>query len=144
MSTRTTRAILSVLIVGTALGALLFTTMAESASFYKEVHEVMPTPDAWYGKNMNLHGFVVDGSIAKRTNSNGGLDYRFQIENGGHKVTATYSGTVPDTFKAGAEVVLTGTLGPDGFQVKRNGVTAKCPSRYDPDQKAAASRPVSY
>jgi cytochrome c-type biogenesis protein CcmE len=144
MSKRTSRAILSVLIVGSALGALLFTTMAESAAFYKEVHEVMPSPEQWYGKNMNLHGFVVDGSIAKRTNSNGGLDYRFQIENGGHKVTATYSGTVPDTFKAGAEVVLTGTLAAEGFQVKKNGVTAKCPSRYDPNQKAPASRPTGY
>ena len=54
MSTRTSRAILSVLIVGAALGALLFTTMAESASFYKEVHEVMPNPEAWYGKNLAL------------------------------------------------------------------------------------------
>jgi cytochrome c-type biogenesis protein CcmE len=144
MSTRTTRAILSVLIVGTALGALLFTTMAESASFYKEVHEVMPNPDAWYGKNLNVHGFVVENSIAKRTTGDGKLEYRFQIQNGNHAVTAFYVGTVPDTFKDGAEVVLTGTLGPNGFQVKRNGVTAKCPSRYDPDQAAAASRPASY
>ena len=139
MSTRTTRAILSVLVVGTALSALLFTTMAESASFYKEVHEVMPSPEQWYGKALNLHGYVVEGSIEKRPNS---LDYRFKIKNGDHTVTATYTGTVPDTFKDGAEVVLTGTLGPNGFQVKKNGVTAKCPSRYDPDQKAAS--PASY
>jgi cytochrome c-type biogenesis protein CcmE len=144
MSKTATRAILSVLIVGTALGALLFTTMAESAAFYKEVHEVMPDPQAWYGKNMNLHGFVVENSIAKRTTAEGKLEYRFKIQNGNHEVTALYAGTVPDTFKDGAEVVLTGTLTPDGFQVKRNGVTAKCPSRYDPDQKAAASRPASY
>lgn len=140
MSTTASRAILSVLIVGTALGALLFTTMAESASFYKEVHEVMPSPEQWYGKAMNLHGHVVDGSIEKRPNS---LDYRFKIKSGDYTVVATYTGTVPDTFKDGAEVVLTGTLGPQGFQVKRNGVTAKCPSRYDPDQKSA-SRPASY
>jgi cytochrome c-type biogenesis protein CcmE len=141
LSTKTTRAILSVLIVGTALSALLFTTMAESAAFYKEVHEVMPEAETWYGKPLNLHGFVVEGSIQKRPNT---LDYRFQIANGNQTVTANYTGTVPDTFKDGAEVVLTGTLGPDGFQVKKNGVTAKCPSRYDPDQKAAASRPASY
>ena len=48
--------------------------------------------------------------------------------------TATYTGIVPDTFKDGAEVVLTGRLGPDGFQVEPNGVTAKCPSKYEADR----------
>jgi cytochrome c-type biogenesis protein CcmE len=96
----------------------------------------MVAPEEWYGKPMNLHGFVVPGSIEKRRNS---LDYRFKIESQGHVVTATYTGTVPDTFKDGSEVVLTGTLAPDGFKVNPNdGVTAKCPSRYDPDQKTAS------
>jgi cytochrome c-type biogenesis protein CcmE len=133
MATRTSRAILSVLIIGGALSALLFTTMAESADYYKRVDEVMPSPEAWYGKSMNLHGYVVAGSIEKRPNS---LDYRFKVENGSQTVLATYTGTVPDTFTDGAEVVLSGTLGPEGFQVKRDGVMAKCPSRYDPEQKA--------
>ncbi len=89
-------------------------------------------------RRMNLHGFVVDGSIEKRPNS---LDYRFKVKNGDQTVTATYTGTVPDTFKDGAEVVLTGTLASDGFHVKRNGVTAKCPSRYDPDQQGRLAHP---
>jgi cytochrome c-type biogenesis protein CcmE len=135
MSTRTSRAILSVLVVGTALGALLFTTMAESAAFYMKVDEVMAAPESWYGKPLNLHGFVVDGSIEKRRNS---LDYRFKVKNGDRVVQAMYTGTVPDTFKDGAEVVLTGKLGPDGFQVERDGIMAKCPSRYDPEQQAAS------
>jgi cytochrome c-type biogenesis protein CcmE len=135
MPTKASRAILSVFIVGGALTALLFTTMAESADFYKRVDEVMVAPESWYGKSMNLHGFVVDGSIEKRPNS---LDYRFKVKNGEHSVLATYTGTVPDTFKDGAEVVLTGTLGPDGFQVKKDGVMAKCPSRYDPEQQSAS------
>ena len=44
------------------------------------------------------------------------LDYRFKVQNGDYSVLATYTGVVPDTFKDGAEVVLTGRLGPDGFQ----------------------------
>ncbi len=135
MPTRPIRAILSVFIVGGALTALLFTTMAESADFYKKVDEVMVSPETWYGKSMNLHGYVVDGSIEKRPNS---LDYRFKVRNGDHVVLATYTGTVPDTFTDGAEVVLSGTLSPDGFKVRRDGVMAKCPSRYDPAQQAAS------
>jgi len=43
---------------------------------------------------------------------------------------ASYRGVVPDTFKEGAEVVLTGRLSPHGFDVDPNGVIAKCPSKY--------------
>ena len=89
----------------------------------------MGSPEAWYGKSMNLHGFVVDNSIEKRPNS---LDYRFRVKNGDAVVLATYSGIVPDTFKDGAEVVLTGRLGPSGFHTDE--VMAKCPSKYDPQK----------
>lgn len=129
--TKPVRAVLSVAIVFGALGALLFTTMRESAAYYKHVDEVMDTPETWYGKSMNLHGFVVENSIMKRPDT---LDYRFNVKNGDKVVLANYTGIVPDTFKDGAEVVLTGTLGPDGFHAKE--VMAKCPSKYDPNEKA--------
>jgi cytochrome c-type biogenesis protein CcmE len=142
MTTKPVRALLSVFVVGGALSALLFTTMAESAEFYKNVDEVMGSPEAWYGKKLQLHGFVVDGSIEKRPNS---LDYRFKVKNGDHVVSATYTGVVPDTFKDGSELVLKGYLGPDGFAVEPGGVIAKCPSRYDPDQQPASGAPgASY
>jgi cytochrome c-type biogenesis protein CcmE len=131
MPTRRLRAVVSVLIVGGALSLLLFSTMAESADYYKYVDEVMASPEKWYGQSMNLHGYVVDGSIEKRPSS---LDYRFQVKNGDRVVRATYTGVVPDTFKDGAEVVLSGKLSPEGFQVRPDGITAKCPSKYDPAQ----------
>ena len=52
------------------------------------------------------------------------------METNGHIVRASYTGIVPDTFKNDSEVVLTGTLGPDGFHA--TGMTAKCPSKYEP------------
>jgi cytochrome c-type biogenesis protein CcmE len=72
---------------------------------------------------------VVDKSLEKRP---GTLDYRFKVQSNGHIVTATYTGVVPDNFKDGAEVVMKGTLGPNGFTVDdRNGIMAKCPSKYE-------------
>ena len=132
MASKTVRAVVSVVIVGGALSALLFTTMRQSAAYYKHVDEVMTSPQEWYGKSMNLHGFVVDNSIEKRPDT---LDYRFRVKNGDAVVLATYRGIVPDTFKDGAEVVLTGTLGPNGFHTEE--VMAKCPSKYDPNTKGA-------
>jgi cytochrome c-type biogenesis protein CcmE len=128
MSKKTTRAVFSAVVVLGALVMLLYTTVSQGAQYYKHVDEVMNSPEQWYGKQMQLHGFVMDKSIEMRPNS---MDYRFKIRSGDYNVVATYSGIVPDTFKDGAEVVLTGRLGPQGFQVDRNGVTAKCPSRYE-------------
>jgi cytochrome c-type biogenesis protein CcmE len=118
----------TVVLVG-AFSGLMFLTLAEGTEYYKHVEEVMTQPSDWYGKRLQLHGFVVKDSILKRRDS---LEYQFRIESNGFVVPAAYTGTVPDTFKGGSEVVLKGRLGPDGFQVERNGVMAKCPSKYEP------------
>ena len=112
-----------------ALGGLMYTTLSEGTEYYKHVDEVMAEPAAWQGKRVQLHGFVVDKSIERRPDT---LEYRFRIESKGKVVQAQYTGIVPDTFKHGSEVVLKGTLGPEGFSVVPGGVMAKCPSKYEP------------
>jgi cytochrome c-type biogenesis protein CcmE len=112
-----------------ALGGLMYTTLSEGTEYYKHVDEVMTNPDSWQGKKLQLHGFVVDKSILRKPDT---LEYRFQIQNKGSIVQASYTGVVPDTFKDGSEVVLKGHLGPHGFDVEPNGVMAKCPSKYEP------------
>src|SRR4029450_7990490 len=109
-------------------GALLYTTMAEGTEYYKQVDEVMTQPDQWYGKKLQLHGFVVPNSINRRPNS---MDYWFQVQSNGQTVSATYTGVVPATFKSDSEVGLKGTLSSQGFSVQPNGVMAKCPSKYE-------------
>jgi cytochrome c-type biogenesis protein CcmE len=94
----------------------------------------MVDPSAWHGKKLQLHGFVVEKSIMRRPDT---LDYIFKVQNKGHVVDARYTGIVPDTFKDNSEVVIKGTLGPDGFVVEPGGVMAKCPSKYE----AAPVRP---
>jgi cytochrome c-type biogenesis protein CcmE len=128
MSTKAIRATLSGLAIIPAFIAVMYTTVAQDAVYYKHVNEVMNAPDQWYGKPMQLHGFIVDKSILQRPNT---LDYRFKIKTDEYSVVADYTGIVPDTFKDGAEVVLSGRLGPEGFKVDPNGVTAKCPSKYE-------------
>jgi cytochrome c-type biogenesis protein CcmE len=120
---------LTSLVLALSFGGLLYSTMGEATEYYKHVDEVMVQPAEWYGKKLQLHGYVVPDSIMKRRNS---LEYKFQVQSNGHIVNATYTGVVPDTFKGEAEVVLKGTLAPDGlFTVAPNGVMAKCPSKYE-------------
>ena len=84
---------------------------------------------------MQLHGYVIPGSILRRPNT---LEYRFNVQNNpirsgepGQKMSISYTGVVPDTFKGEAEVVLRGKLSADGFHTDPNGVIAKCPSKYE-------------
>ncbi len=119
---------LTSLVLTLTFGGLLYSTMAEGTEYYKHVDEVMAQPENWYGKKLQLHGFVVPDSIMKKPHS---LDYWFQVQQNGKIVTATYTGVVPDTFKSDSEVVLKGELSSNGFKVQPNGVMAKCPSKYE-------------
>jgi cytochrome c-type biogenesis protein CcmE len=125
MPKKAVRALISGAIVIGALSLLFYTTARDGAQLYKHVEEVTANPQAWYGKNLQLHGFAKDIKV-----NPGSLDYQFQIQSQGQVLQASYKGIVPDTFKEGAEVVLTGHLNPHGFSVSPGGVTAKCPSKY--------------
>ncbi len=139
MSMKTAKIGLTTLVLLTALGGLLWSTLAEGTEYYKHVDEVMSAPEQWYGRKLQIHGFVVKDSIFRKRES---LDYRFQVENKGALVKASYTGIVPDTFKDGSEVVIKGTLGPNGFVVEPNGVMAKCPSKYEAKPGAPGSTPA--
>jgi cytochrome c-type biogenesis protein CcmE len=114
-----------------AVVGLLVFAMSDSQSFeyYKHVDEVMRDPRSWQDKRLQLHGFVVPGSIAKRIDrDHQKLEYKFRVENCGSVTEARFAGVVPDTFKEGAEVVLKGQLRGDTFHTSE--VMAKCPSKY--------------
>ena len=135
MSKKTTKIGMTSLVLLLALGGLFYTTLSEGTEYYKHVDEVMRAPDQGYGKRLQLHGFVEKGSILVKRDT---LDYKFTIHSNGATVPATYRGIVPDTFKSDAEVVVKGTLGPNGFTVEPNGVMAKCPSKYEASGGGAA------
>ena len=111
-----------------AFSGLMYTSLSEGTEYYKMVDEVMADQNAWVGKRLQLHGYVVENSIMQKPDT---LEYRFQVQNNGQVVRASYTGVIPDNFKDGSEVVLKGQLGPDGFAVAPNGVMAKCPSKYE-------------
>jgi cytochrome c-type biogenesis protein CcmE len=92
-----------------AFAGLMWSTLQDGTEYFKHVDEVMTNPQAWEGKPLQLHGYVVPGSILKRQDT---LEYKFKVQNNpardasqGHVVEASYTGIVPDTFKGEAEVV---------------------------------------
>jgi cytochrome c-type biogenesis protein CcmE len=122
-------------VLATVFGILLYTTLGESMQYYKYVDEVVGSQGDWTGKKLQVHGYVVPGSIGKKRDR---LEYRFDIQRNGKTMRAFYTGIVPDTFKDDSEVVLTGMLTKDGFMA--NDLTAKCPSKYDEATGPAVKR----
>jgi cytochrome c-type biogenesis protein CcmE len=120
---------LTALVLVVAFTGLLWSSLREGTEYYKHVDEVMVSPEQWHDKQLQLHGFVVPGSIKQKPNT---FDYIFQVENKGQVINASYTGIAPDTFfQEGAEVVLKGRLTPQGFHTDPNGIMAKCPSKYE-------------
>lgn len=119
--------LLSTAVIGGGMTFLL----ADSSGFeyYKHVDEVTKDIEQWRDKRLQLHGFVVPGSIAKRVDrDHQKLEYKFKVENCGAIADVYFAGVVPDTFKEGAEVVIKGKF--DGSTFQSNEVMAKCPSKY--------------
>jgi cytochrome c-type biogenesis protein CcmE len=126
MSHKAAKIGVTTLVLATVFGVLLYTTLGESMQYYKYVDEVVGSQNDWSGKKLQVHGYVVPGSIGKKANA---LEYRFDIQRNGKTMRAFYTGIVPDTFKDDSEVVLTGVLTKEGFMA--NDMTAKCPSKYE-------------
>lgn len=117
----------TVIVLVTAIGALLFTTLQDNLQYYKYVDEVAASQHEWQGKTLQVHGYVVPGSVQGTPDR---LKWKFDLRGrNGTVINATYKGVTPDTFKDDAEVVLTGQFTPQGFHA--TDMTAKCPSKYE-------------
>src|SRR5713101_469309 len=79
-----------------AFGGLLYSTLSDGTEYFKHVDEVLADRSQWEGKTLQLHGYVVPGSILQKPNT---LDYRFRVQNNGRVVDASYTGSCPTHSK---------------------------------------------
>src|SRR5262247_1351033 len=119
MAHRNIKIAATVVVLVSAFGFMMWSTLREGAEYYKHVDEFVSEQQTLEGKRLRLEGYVVPGSIRQRPNT---MEFRFKIQNNpirsgdpGHVVEINYSGSVPDTFKDEAQVVLPGKFGSDGF-----------------------------
>ena len=105
---------------------LLYTSLAGGGT-----PSVSPSELATKTGEVSLAGRVVGAP----TGDPHGAGMRFVLEDfeGAHKqrVTVLYKGSVPDLFRTGRDVVVTGTQRPGGLFVTTPGsMITKCPSKY--------------
>ena len=66
----------------------------------------------------------------------GGLRFRLQDVDGTARVRVVYTGSVPDQFKIGRHIYLSGRLRHGVFVGKPDSMVTKCPSKYTPKKSA--------
>jgi cytochrome c-type biogenesis protein CcmE len=79
-------------------------------------------------RSYQLTGTVVNGSIRHQGET---LLFRVRDRSGTASVPVSYTGTVPDPFRDGREVIVTVKDGPNGtFVGERDSLVTKCPSKF--------------
>jgi cytochrome c-type biogenesis protein CcmE len=79
------------------------------------------------GRSYQLTGTVVAGTVDRQ-----GAALAFSVEDraGGTTIPVTYTGTVPDPFRAGREIIVTVEKQGGQYVGQRDSLITKCPSKY--------------
>ncbi len=118
--------------VAIILGAgLLFSALSENTQFFYDPSEIMAPEFSAQSKEIRIGGLVKDGSIIKGE----ALDVTFDVKDFDPPFTDAvrvhYSGILPDLFREGQGVVITGEVTERG-QIKASEVLAKHDENYRP------------
>jgi cytochrome c-type biogenesis protein CcmE len=83
------------------------------------------------GGNYKLTGTVAPGSVR-----HDGTELDFAVadrDDPSAKIPVTYTGQIPDPFREGREVILTGTVSDGTFVAQKDSLITKCPSKFADD-----------
>ena len=106
-----------------ALGFLVWRASRESPEFLY-VDQVIRNPEVMGDRRLQVCGHIACGSIERRAGTD---SYRFKLQGSQPQANVVlevrFTGRLPDTFRAGRLVVVTGRLGADGgLDVVKDGI----------------------
>jgi cytochrome c-type biogenesis protein CcmE len=116
------------LVVATMLVAFMgYQLIAGADQLLVSVGQLRADRDGAAHKTVQLTGRVVSA-----TNMDGSGAHRFVLrdEGGPQTVAVVYRGAVPDAFKVGRRVIVTGRMQGAAFVGQRDSLLTKCPSKY--------------
>jgi len=102
---------------------LVYTSFSASTEAKEPSQLLTSNPNGTY----ELTGKVVPGSVKHEGDQ---LDFRMSDRDGTHPIPVSYTGTVPDPFAPGREVIVTGQLHDGTFVGQRDSLITKCPSKF--------------
>jgi cytochrome c-type biogenesis protein CcmE len=104
--------------------ALIYTSFSAST----EAKEPSQLLSAAPGTSYEMTGRVVKGSVQREGT---GIAFDVVDRDGGSKsLPVTYKGTIPDPFRGGREIVLTGAIQNGVFVGEPDTLITKCPSKF--------------
>jgi cytochrome c-type biogenesis protein CcmE len=105
-------------------GALVYTSF-DAATEAREPSQLLAS--AQPGKSYELTGKVAAGSVRHNGDL---LSFRVRDRSGQASVPVRYTGTIPDPFREGREVILKGSLRDGVFMAQKDSLVTKCPSKF--------------
>ena len=117
-----------------ALGAAIALAGALVYTSFRGATEASQPSDVVPGRSVELTGKVVNGSIEK---AGEGLRFRLRDRDGSESVPVEYTGVVPDPFRDGREVIVSGELRGGTFVAERDSLITKCPSKFTKDEQSS-------
>lgn len=115
-------------LVGVAVGLASWALRENINAFYSP-QDVL-AGKAPVERRIRVGGLVKDGSVQRATDS---LHVEFDVTDGAATVRVVYEGILPDLFREGQGILVTGELGRDGI-VRAQEVLAKHDENYMPPE----------
>lgn len=119
---RKTRLVVALTAAVVLAGALVWTSFG-SATEAKTPSQVLNAPP---GRSYQITGKVVAGSVQRGPV----LRFRVRDRNGAGSVPVAYRGAVPDPFREGREVIVSGKMEHGTFVGEPDSLVTKCPSKF--------------
>jgi cytochrome c-type biogenesis protein CcmE len=116
------------------LGAAVFLAAALLYTSFSASSEAAKPSELKEGRSYEVTGKVVKGSIS---HSGDELRFRIRDRDGTQSVPVTYTGSVPDPFRDGREVIVSGELKQGTFVAERDSLVTKCPSKFTTDKQTS-------
>ncbi len=114
------------LVVGSLLAVFLaYQALFNSGTLLVSVAQLRSDADGAATKQVTLTGTVV-----RATRTGSPLRFVLRDESTAQTVPVSYSGSVPDAFKASRRVIVTGRLEHGVFMAQPDSLLTKCPSKY--------------
>jgi cytochrome c-type biogenesis protein CcmE len=133
MDPRRKRKLRLVVALGAAVllaGALVYTSFSASTQA-KQPSDLLAAAEP--GRSYELTGKVVADSVDKDGER---LTFRIRDRDGDESLPVTYSGVVPDPFREGREVIVSGELRRGTFVAEHDSLITKCPSKFTKDEQS--------
>ena len=129
---RRLRLVIAVSVAVLLAGALVYTSFSASTQA-STPSDVVSAAEP--GRSYELTGKVVNGSV-KRDGER--LRFAVRDRDGRTSVPVTYAGVVPDPFREGREVIVSGKVEGETFVAERDSLVTKCPSKFTKDEEKAS------